>query len=100
MRIARALIIACSLNLMTGAIAEDQARTFEYLPSAHLVSAGQYRAEVWRRELATNTSDLAWSNNELAPSAAKAKAEACAALQANFDQAFSCAQAPPGGNKS
>jgi hypothetical protein len=94
MRIACSLVLTCGLAGATPALAQDGSTEFEYSPVARLVHAGQFRAEVWRREIVTDRSDLAWSDTELSPTAAKAAAEACAALQRNFDPNFSCAPAP------
>jgi hypothetical protein len=90
MRITSSLVLTCGLAWAAPAIAEEGGTAFEYSPIARLVQGGQYRAEVWRREVATDSSDVAWSDSELSPSAAKAIGEACVALQKNFDPDFAC----------
>jgi len=91
MRITSGLVLACGLAWTAPALAEDGAAAFEYSPVARLVQGGQFQAEVWRRDVATDSSEVAWSDSELSATAAKAIGEACAALQKNFDPGFSCA---------
>jgi hypothetical protein len=90
MRITSSLVLTCGLAWTAPALAEDAAAAFEYSAVARLVPGGQFQAEVWRRDLATDGSDVAWTDTELSPTAAKAIAEACAALQKNFEPSFSC----------
>jgi hypothetical protein len=90
MRITSSLVLTCGLAWAAPALAEEVAAAFEYSPVARLVQGGQFRAEVWRRDVATDSSDVAWSDAELSPTAAKAIGEACAALQKNFDPDFAC----------
>jgi hypothetical protein len=90
MRITFSLVLTCGLGWTAPALAEDGAAAFEYSPVARLVQGGQFQAEVWRRDIATDRSDIAWTDTELSPTAAKAIAEACAALQKDFDPGFSC----------
>jgi hypothetical protein len=63
---------------------------FEYSPVARLLQNGQFRAEVWRRDVANDRSEIAWSDSELASTAAMASAEACVSLKRNFDPSFDC----------
>jgi hypothetical protein len=90
MRITSSLVLMCGLAWTAPALAEDGAAAFEYSAVARLVPGGQFQAEVWRRDLATDGSDVAWTDTELSPTAAKAIGEACVALQKNFDPSFSC----------
>jgi hypothetical protein len=90
MRITSSLVLTCGLAWAAPALAEEGGAAFEYSPIARLVQGGQFRAEVWRRDAATDSSDVAWSDSELSPTAAKAIVEACAALQKNFDPGFAC----------
>ena len=88
MRSTIGLVLTCGLAWTAPAFAEEGA--FDYSPVARLVQGGQFRAEVWRRDVATDSSEIAWSDSELSPTAAKAIGEACAALQKDFDPGFSC----------
>ena len=90
MRSTIGLVLTCGLAWTAPAFAEEGAAGFEYSPVARLVQGGQFRAEVWRRDVATDSSEIAWSDSELSPTAAKAIGEACAALQKDFDPSFSC----------
>ena len=90
MRITSSLVLTCGLAWTAPALAEDAAAAFEYSAVARLVQGGQFQAEVWRRDVATDGTDVAWTDTELSPTAAKAIGEACAALQKNFDPSFSC----------
>jgi hypothetical protein len=90
MRITSSLVLTCGLAWAAPALAEEGGTAFEYSPIARLVQGGQYRAEVWRRDVSTDSSDVAWSDSELTPSAAKAIGEACVALQKNFNPGFVC----------
>lgn len=89
MPIARSVALLCGL-LAASAFAQQQESAFEYSPVARLMHDGSFRAEVWRREIATDRSDLAWSSNEPSPTAAVAASEACRSLQQNFDAGFVC----------
>ena len=90
------LLMASSLALtMPVALAQEQASAFEYSPVVRLVRSGQFQAEVWRRDVRTDRSDLAWSNREIYPTTAAAMIEACASLRKNFDAAFSCSDHQP-----
>ena len=90
MRITSSLVLTCGLAWTVPALAEEGAAAFEYSAVARLVQGGQFQAEVWRRDVATDSSDVAWTDTELSPTAAKAIGEACAALQKNFDPNISC----------
>ena len=76
-------------------LAQEQAAAFEYSPVVRLVRSGQFQAEVWRRDVRTDRSDLAWSNREIYPTTAAAMIEACTSLRKNFDAAFSCSDHQP-----
>ena len=90
------LLMASSLALtMPGALAQEQAAPFEYSPVVRLVRSGQFQAEVWRRDVRTDRTDLAWSNREIYPTTAAAMVEACTSLRRNFDAAFSCSDHQP-----
>jgi len=89
------LLMASSLALTTPALAQTAA--FEYSAVVRLMRSGQFQAEVWRRDIGTDHSDLAWSNRELYPTAAAAMIEACTSLRKNFDLVFSCSRAAPQG---
>jgi hypothetical protein len=90
MRITSSLVLTCGLAWAAPAFAEEGRAAFQYSPHARLVQGGQFRAEVWRRDVATGSSDVAWSDAELSPTAAKAMAEACATLQKDFDPGSAC----------
>ena len=89
------LLMASSLALTMPALAQEQAAPFEYSPVVRLVRSGQFQAEVWRRDVRTDRTDLAWSNREIYPTTAAAMVEACASLRKNFDAAFSCLDHQP-----
>jgi hypothetical protein len=90
------LLMASSLAMaMPVALAQEQASAFEYSPVVRLVRSGQFQAEVWRRDVRTDRSDLAWSNREIYPTTAAAMIEACTSLRKNFDAAFSCSDHQP-----
>jgi hypothetical protein len=82
----------CGVGAIVPALAQDEARIFQYSPVAQLVGEGQYRAEVWRRENASGEEERAWSGSELHASKDEAIAAACVTLRENF--AFSCTQTP------
>lgn len=88
-----ALIVACGLAVTEPAGAGELAAAFEYAPVARLTHGGLFRAEVWRRDVRTDRSDLAWSDSEPYATAALAMVEACASLQKSYDPAFPCARA-------
>ena len=87
------VVAVCGIGASVPSLAQDETRIFEYSPIARLVGAGQYRAEVWRRENKSGKEKAAWSNAELHGSPAEALAAACAKLRENFDDSFSCTQA-------
>ena len=90
------LLMASSLALtMPVALAQEHAAPFEYSPVVRLVRSGQFQAEVWRRDVRTDRTDLAWSNREIYPTTAAAMVEACTSLRKNFDAAFSCSDHQP-----
>src|SRR5262245_34067630 len=91
------LLMASSLALTAPALAQEQAAAFEYSAIARLMRSGQLQAEVWRRDIRTDQSDLAWRNRELYPTAVAAMMEACTSLRKNFDLTFSCSPAAPQG---
>ena len=86
------LFMTYGLAVTMPALAQEQAAAFEYYPVAHPTPSGQFQAEVWRRNLRTDSSDLAWSNQGLYATAARAMAQACMSLQKNFDASFSCSR--------
>src|SRR6516225_5450156 len=87
-----ALVVAlCGIGASVPSLAQDETKIFQYSPIARL-EAGQYRAEVWRREIASGKEEAAWSNSDLHGSAAEALAAACAKLRENFDASFACIQ--------
>jgi uncharacterized membrane protein YgcG len=91
------LLMASSFALTVPALAQEPATAFEYSAVARLMRSGQFQAEVWRRDVTNDHSDLAWTNRELYPTAAAAMGEACTSLRKNFDLAFSCLRAAPQG---
>jgi hypothetical protein len=95
MLIARTLIVTASLilwgvGLPVPALAQQVDAAFEYSPVARMLPNGQFRAEVWRRDIAADRSEVAWSDAEPVTTSALAIAEACASLKQNFDPAFQC----------
>ena len=94
------LLMATGLALTAPALAQERAADFEYSPIVRLMRTGQFQAEVWRRDLRTDQSDLAWSTRELYPTAAAAMIEACTSVRKNFDLAFPCGRASPQGPAS
>jgi len=86
------VVAVCGIGASVPSLAQDETRIFEYSPIARLVGAGQYRAEVWRRENKSGKEKAAWSNAELHGSPAEALAAACAKLREKFDVSFSCIQ--------
>jgi uncharacterized membrane protein YgcG len=95
MLISKTFLLASSLALTTPALAQEQAAAFEYSAVVRLMRSGHFQAEVWRRDVRTDQSDLAWSNRELYPTATAAMTEACTSLRKNFDLGFSCSRAAP-----
>ena len=93
MLIARGLLVLCGLGLSAPALAQQTDAAFEYSPVARLLQNGQYRAEVWRRDVTADRGEIAWSDAEPTATAATAIAEACTALTQNFDPAFHCPRA-------
>ena len=92
------LVMASSFVALTmPAFAQEPATAFEYSAVVRLMRGGQFQAEVWRRDVRNDHSDLAWSNRELYPTAASAMGEACTSLRKNFDLAFACSRAAPQG---
>lgn len=83
-------VVLCGVALITPTLAQDQSVRFQYSPIARLTNGGQYRAEVWRRDVATGREDLAWSNHDLHAGAAKAMDDACTSLRTYYDASFSC----------
>ena len=86
------LFMTYGLAVTMPALAQEQAAAFEYYPVAHPTPSGQFQAEVWRRNLRTGPSDLAWSSQTRYATAARAMAQACMSLQKNFDASFSCSR--------
>ena len=86
------VVAVCGIGASVPSLAQDETRIFEYSPIARLVGAGQYHAEVWRRENKSGKEKAAWSNAELHGSPAEALAAACAKLREKFDVSFSCIQ--------
>ena len=86
------LFMTYGLAVTMPALAQEQAAAFEYYPVAHPIPSGQFQAEVWRRNLRTGPSDLAWSSQTRYATAARAMAQACVSLQKNFDASFSCSR--------
>jgi len=86
------VVAVCGIGASVPSLAQDETRIFEYSPIARLVGAGQYRAEVWRRENKSGKEKAAWSNADLHGSPAEALAAACAKLREKFDVTFSCIQ--------
>jgi hypothetical protein len=82
------VVAVCGIGATVPALAQDEARIFQYWPIAQLVGEGQYRAEVWRRENASGKEERAWSDSDLYASSAEAMTAACATLRENY--AFSC----------
>jgi hypothetical protein len=89
------LLMASALALTTPALAQERATAFEYSAVARLTPSGQFQAEVWRRDVRTGHSDLAWSNRELYLTPTAAMVEACTSLRKNFDVASSCSDQQP-----
>jgi hypothetical protein len=89
------LLMASSLTLATPTLAQERATAFEYSPVVRLMRSGQFQAEVWRRDVRTNRSDVAWSNRETYPTTAAAMIEACTSLRKNFDVPFTCSDQQP-----
>jgi len=87
-------VAMCGVGAIVPALAQDEARIFQYSPVAQLVGEGQYRAEVWRRENASGKEERAWSSSDLLGSSEEAITAACVVLRDEF--AFSCAQTARG----
>src|SRR5262249_5570516 len=82
------VVAICGVGAIVPALAQDEARIFQYSPVAQLVAEGQFRQEGWRRETAGGKEERAWSSADLLGSSDEAMAAACATLRENF--AFSC----------
>jgi hypothetical protein len=84
------VVVVCGIGATLPSLADDEARIFQYSPIARLEGEGQYRAEVWRRETASDREERAWSSSDLHGSSEQAIAAACTTLRENF--AASCAR--------
>src|SRR5262245_46496390 len=84
------VVAACGIVATVPTFADDEARIFQYSSIARLVGEGQYRAEVWKREIASGKEEPAWSSSDLHGSSEQAIAAACTTLRENF--ASSCTQ--------
>ena len=93
MSITRGLLVLCGLGLSAPALAQQADLAFEYSPVARLLQNGQFRAEVWRRDIATDRIENAWNDAEPALTAAVAITAACASIKQNFDPSFRCSRA-------
>ena len=91
------VIAVCGVDA-TVPTSADEARIFQYSSIARLVGEGQYRAEVWRREYASDKEERAWSSSDLHGSSEQAIAAACTTLRERF--ASSCTQTSRKGNAS
>src|SRR5215510_12566768 len=91
------LLMASSLALTMPALAQERTVAFEYSPIVRLLRSGQFQAEVWRRDIRTEHSELAWSNSEAYTTAMAGMTEACTSLRKNFDATFPCSPAVPHG---
>ena len=58
MSIARGLLVLCGLGLSVPALAQQAGSDFEYSPLARLLQNGQYRAEVWRRDVSADRGEI------------------------------------------
>src|SRR5262245_6366662 len=87
------LVGLCGVAVITPASAQNLTAPFQYSPVTRLMNGGQYRAEVWRRNVATGAEELAWNNSALHSTATMAMVEACTSLQKYFDGSFSCPRA-------
>ena len=90
---ARGLVVLCGLGLSVPALAQQADLAFEYSPVARFLQNGQYRAEVWRRDVFSDRSEIAWSEAEPTFTAAMAVTQACASINQNFDPSFHCPRA-------
>jgi hypothetical protein len=86
------LVALCGVAAITPAFAQNLAAPFQYSPMTRLMNSGKYRAEVWRRNVATGAEELVWSNSVLHSTATMAIVEACTSLQKYFDVSFSCSR--------
>jgi hypothetical protein len=84
------VVVVCGIGATLPGLAHDEARIFQYSPIARLEGEGQYRAEVWRRETASDKEERAWSGSDLHRSSEQAIAAACTTLRETF--AASCAR--------
>jgi len=91
------VIAVCGVDA-TVPTSADEARIFQYSSIARLVGEGQYRAEVWRREYASDKEERAWSSSDLHGSSEQAIAAACTTLRERF--ASSCTQTSRNGKAS
>ena len=85
------VIAVCGVGATVPTLADDEARIFHYSSIARLVGEGQYRAEVWRREIASGKEEPAWCSSDLHESSEQAIAAACTTLGESF--ASSCSLA-------
>jgi hypothetical protein len=84
------VVAVCGISATVPTLAHDEERIFQYSSIARLVGEGQYRAEVWRRENASDKEERAWSSSDLHRSPEQAIAAACTTLRESF--ASSCTQ--------
>jgi hypothetical protein len=87
------LVALYGVAMITPASAQHQTAPFQYSPVTRLMNSGKFRAEVWRRNVATGTEELVWSNSVLHSTATMAIVQACTSLQKYFDESFSCPRA-------
>jgi hypothetical protein len=94
MRANKLLVLAvCGMGVMEPVMAEDQPAGAQYSPVVRLLSNGQYRAEVWRRNY-KGQEQFVGTNYKPHASADKAMDDACLSVRKYFDPSFSCAQTP------
>src|SRR5262245_40003379 len=91
------LLTVSSLALTMPALAQERTVPFEYSPIVRLLRSGQFQAEVWRRDVRTEHSELAGSKSETYATATAGMIEACTSLRNNFDATFPCSPAAPHG---
>jgi hypothetical protein len=78
------VVVVGGIGATVPTLAHDDVRIFQYSPIARLEGEGQYRAEVWRRETASDKEERAWSSSDLHGSSEQAIAAACTTLRESF----------------
>jgi hypothetical protein len=87
------VLAVCGMGVIEPVMAEDQSAGAQYSPGVRLLSDGQYRAEVWRRN-DKGQEEFVGTNYKPHANAAKAMDDACLSVRKHFEPSFSCPRTP------